>query len=309
MTSTSGLFDAVDTLPDDAARGRYEQLVGLDDFKHRLVKESLLLIDRGALADWSNRQHGATIAAVGSFSERRPLFLFAGDVGTGKTELAETFADAVAREHKIEILLFRLSLAARGSGAVGEMTKLISEAFGVVEAEIPVASAGKPGVAGVLLIDEADAIAQSRAMAQMHHEDRAGVNALIRRIDRVSAQGRPVLTVLCTNRLDAIDPAVRRRAADEFEFARPDESQRAAVLAASLEGAEIDSQQMADLAAKTGPTNGRAYGYTYSDLRMRLVPAAILAAFPDRPLTYELVLEVLETQPPTPPFSAAGDGA
>lgn len=308
MTSTSGLFDAVDTLPDDEARRRYEQLVGLDDFKHRLVKESLLLIDRGALGEWSNSQHGATIAAVDAFAERRPLFLFAGDVGTGKTELAETFADAVAREHRIEILLFRLSLAARGSGAVGEMTKLISEAFGVVEAEIPVAS-GKPGVAGVLLIDEADAIAQSRAMTQMHHEDRAGVNALIRRIDRVSAQGRPVLTVLCTNRLEAIDPAVRRRAADEFEFARPDESQRAAVLAAALESAGIDDKQMLDLAARTGPTNGRAYGYTYSDLRMRLIPAAVLAAFPDRPLTYELVLEVLEEQPPTPPFSSAKDGA
>jgi SpoVK/Ycf46/Vps4 family AAA+-type ATPase len=306
MTSTSGLFDAVDSLPDGAARSRYERLVGLDDFKQRLVKESELLLDRSALADWSKSQHGGPIAVIEAFSERRPLFIFAGDVGTGKTELAETFADTVARTQKIDILLFRLSLAARGSGAVGEMTKLISEAFGVVESEIPVAS-GKPQIAGVLLIDEADALAQSRAMAQMHHEDRAGVNALIRRIDRVSAQGRPVLTVLCTNRLDAIDPAVRRRAADEFEFQRPDEVQRAAVLSAALEGSGIDASEIADLAAKTGPRNGRDYGYTYSDLRMRLIPSAVLAAFPDRPLTYELIVGLLTSQPPTPPFAVPED--
>jgi len=308
MTSTAGLFDAVDSLPDSDARLRYEQLVGLDDFKQRLLKESALLLDRGVLSEWSESQHGGPIAAVKAFSERRPLFIFAGDVGTGKTELAETFSDAVASEQKIEILLFRLSLAARGSGAVGEMTKLISEAFGVVESEIPIPS-GKPQIAGVLLIDEADALAQSRAMAQMHHEDRAGVNALIRRIDRVSAQGRPVLTVLCTNRLDAIDPAVRRRAADEFEFQRPDEAQRVAVLSAALEGSGIDASQVAELAAKTGPRNGYGYGYTYSDLRMRLIPASVLAAFPDKPLTYELILELLASHPPTPPFAVPRDGA
>jgi len=307
MTSTSGLFDAVDSLPDSHARSRYKQLVGLDDFKQRLLKESALLLDRDALAEWSQRQHGDRIAAVEAFSERRPLFLFAGDVGTGKTELAETFGDAVANEQKIDILLFRLSLAARGSGAVGEMTKLISEAFGVVESEIPIPS-DKPQVAGVLLIDEADALAQSRAMAQMHHEDRAGVNALIRRIDRVSAQGRPVLTVLCTNRLDAIDPAVRRRAADEFEFQRPNEEQRAAVLSAALEGSGIVATQIGELAAKTGPCDGRDYGYTYSDLRMRLIPAAVLAAYPDKPLTHELILELLASQPPSPPFAASEGG-
>jgi AAA+ superfamily predicted ATPase len=304
VTATSDLFDAVDPLPDDAARARYEQLVGLDDVKEHLVKESELLLDRDALLTWSAKQHGGEIAAVQAFSERRPLFVFAGDVGTGKTELAETFGDAVARDAKIDVLLFRLSLAARGTGAVGEMTKLISSAFAAVETEIP-APKGKPSIAGILLIDEADALAQSRAMAQMHHEDRAGVNALIRRIDRVSAQRRPVITVLCTNRLAALDPAVRRRAADEFEFERPDEEQRTAVLTAALDGTGISSEQIQDLARLTGPTDGHDYGYTYSDLRMRLIPAAVLAAFPHQPLTYETVAEVLREQPPTSPFDAA----
>ena len=74
----------------------------------------------------------------------------------------------------------------------------------------------------VLVIDEADALAQSREMAQMHHEDRAGVNALIRGIDELAGRRLPIAVVLCTNRPDAIDPAVRRRAAEIFRFERPD---------------------------------------------------------------------------------------
>ena len=61
--------------------------------------------------------------------QRPPLVILAGDVGSGKTELAETIADAVARQEDIEIDLLPLSLAARGAGKVGEMTQLISAAF------------------------------------------------------------------------------------------------------------------------------------------------------------------------------------
>jgi hypothetical protein len=60
---------------------------------------------------------------------RPPLVILAGDVGSGKSELAETIGDAVARQEKIDITLFPLSLAARGQGRVGEMTQLLSTAF------------------------------------------------------------------------------------------------------------------------------------------------------------------------------------
>lgn len=306
MTSTSELFDAVDTLPDSNVRGRYEALIGLDDKKARLLKEGRLLLDPSSLEQWSRKHHRGMVAAVEAFSERRPLFVFAGDVGTGKTELAETFGDAIARDAKLEVTLFRLSLSARGTGAVGEMTTLISAAFNHVEQEIPIPRSGKPSTAGVLLIDEADALAQSRAMSQMHHEDRAGVNALIRKIDRVSAQGRPVITVLCTNRLDALDPAVRRRAAAELEFERPTDGQRAAVFKAALNGTEITDAEIARLAVMTGATADRVYGHTYSDLRMRIIPAAVLASFPDEPMTFETVTRTIEAHPPTPPFAEQG---
>ena len=57
------------------------------------------------------------------------MVIFAGDVGSGKTELAETIGDAVAREQNIDITLLPLSLSSRGQGRVGEMTQLLSEAF------------------------------------------------------------------------------------------------------------------------------------------------------------------------------------
>jgi len=307
VSASADLFDAVDPLgADDRVLSRYEKLIGLDGIKERLLKESELLINPDALERWSKEQHGQRIAAVDAFAERRPLFLFAGDVGTGKTELAETFGEALGRRDRIEVLLFGLSLAARGSGAVGEMTKLISDAFAAVETEIPLPH-DKVQIAGILLIDEADALAQSRAESQMHHEDRAGVNALIRRIDRISDQGRPVITVLCTNRLEAIDPAVRRRAAAEFEFERPDQAQREAVIAASLAGSDITASDISELAEQTGDVHGRGYGFTYSDLRMRLIPAAILAAYPDQPLTAKLVAEQVVVHPPTPPFGGLGE--
>ena len=56
----------------------------------------------------------------------------------------------------------------------------------------------------------------------MHHEDRAGVNALIRGISQIATEAPGVLVVMCTNRIGALDPAIRRRAAAEFDFARPD---------------------------------------------------------------------------------------
>jgi AAA+ superfamily predicted ATPase len=303
MTSTSELFDDVESLPDPRIARRYAALVGLDDIKATLLKESAVLINPERLRRWSVKCHGCEVAAVDAFRERRPLFIFAGDVGSGKTELAETFGDALAQQEQIDVLAFRLSLSARGTGAVGEMTSLISAAFDSVAREIPTSEA-TPTIAGVLIIDEADALAQSRALAQMHHEDRAGVNALIRKIDGVSANGRPVITILCTNRLDAIDPAIRRRAAAELPFGRPTKEQRRAVLTAALAGTGIREANIENLAAITGASEERDYGYTYSDLRMRIIPAAVLAAYPDKPLTADLVARQIDANPPTPPFGA-----
>ena len=104
------------------------------------------------------------------------------------------------------------------------MTSLLSAAFSEVKeaARKAPAAAASTIRESVLLIDEADALAQSRELGQMHHEDRAGVNALIRGVDDFATGNLPAIVVMCTNRLDALDPAVRRRAAVTFTFSRPE---------------------------------------------------------------------------------------
>ena len=178
--------------------------------------------------------------------------------------------------------MYRLSLNARGSGAVGEMTKLIAAAFTAVRdaAERAADPKGRARGAVVLVIDEADALAQSREMAQMHHEDRAGVNALIRGIDELAGRRLPIAVVLCTNRPDAIDPAVRRRAAEIFRFERPDEQQRRAVLATYLGDLGFEDGELDRIARATGENEQRPYGATYSDLVQRLLPSVLLDAMP-----------------------------
>ncbi len=76
----------------------------------------------------------------------------------------------------------------------------------------------------------ADALAQARELEQMHHEVSAGVNALIRGVDRLARTRRPGLTVMCTNRVSAIDPAIQRRAAAVLTFSRPNDAQRRSLL-------------------------------------------------------------------------------
>ena len=299
------LFDEVKELPDEDAARQFGQLIGLDDLKSVLVKQARLLLVPELLEEWSRKHHGTVLPHVGEFSRRPPLIVFSGDVGTGKSSLADSFGDPVARsENLARVTLLRLSLITRGRGAVGEMTRLISQAFDEVvnlagKGSNPV---GKPSSAVVFVIDEGDALAESRATEQMHHEDRAGVNALIRGIDRLARERLPALVVLCTNRGEALDPAVMRRAAVHHEFKRPSDEQRESLLRRALEDTLNDGQYR-ELAQLTGPNGDRReYGYTFSDITQRFISNLLLEAFPDRPVTFDLAKSVLGRMEPTVPF-------
>ena len=180
--SLDELFERRLTYPDVEPRERLARLVGLDDQKARLTKMIGLLINPVGLEAWAEKHHPQAAGVVNAVLRRPPLVVLAGDVGSGKSELAETIGDAVARQEKIDITLFPLSLSTRGQGRVGEMTQLLSAAFDCTidrAAKLKLGS-GKARGGVILLVDEADALAQSREAAQMHHEDRAGVNAFIR---------------------------------------------------------------------------------------------------------------------------------
>jgi SpoVK/Ycf46/Vps4 family AAA+-type ATPase len=301
------LFDEIFDLPDPEKSRKFQGLVGIDEAKERLFKEGQLLLNPRLLDEWSRKHHGTLIPAVGIFHHRPPLMVFAGDIGTGKTTFANSFGDPIARAEKIPVKVLRLSLMTRGTGAVGEMTRLITRAFHEVEqlARQGTQPQGKPRSACIMVIDEADAIAQSREFDQMHHEDRAGVNALIRGIDRFTDTRLPVIVVMCTNRISAIDPAVLRRAAAVFTFERPNDTQRAHVLKGAF-GSIFTDNDLQTLVTLTGPRDGCNYGYTYSDLTQRFIPSVLLAAFPHHPLTLELAATLAEKTKPTRPFTSLG---
>lgn len=311
--TVEGLFGAVDTFPNERARERFEALVGVDFVSDQIIASVRAQLDPNRVEVWSKKHHGDIISAVREVADLIPLVVLAGDVGTGKTELAETIGDPIARTLEVEVTMYPLSLSARGHGAVGEMTTLISSAFQSV-ADAAESGRGRDGRLRhitILLIDEADALAQSRELAQMHHEDRAGVNALIRGINELQRDRLPVLTIMCTNRMSAIDPAVLRRAVATFEFDRPDLAQRTALLRRLFSGVkDVSTADIAELAKLTGEREDRRYGCTYSDLRQRFVPLAVIQAVDaDEPITGKQLIANAHTFQPTRPFDSEQGGA
>ncbi|WP_239520943.1 AAA family ATPase [Pseudooceanicola aestuarii] len=304
MAPPAELFDRVISYPDPDQQGRLARLVGLDAHKSRLTKILGLLVNPAGLAKWAQKHHPGADALLDTVLRRPPLVVLAGDVGSGKTELAETIGDAVARQEDIDINLFPLSLSSRGQGRVGEMTQLISSAFDhtMAEAQKLKASSGRNRGAVILLVDEADALAQSREAAQMHHEDRAGVNAFIRGIDRLASARVPAAVIMCTNRLNALDPAVKRRAAEIMAFARPDAEQRRFVLGLRLQPLGLSQTDLNALVEATGHQDGRDYGFTFSDITQRLLPAIVLDAYPSQPVRGARAVEIARGIQPTPPF-------
>jgi len=298
------LFDRRLNFPDLGARKRFTRLVGVDEAKSRLIKILAVLVNPAGPRAWAARHHKEADLLLDYVERRPPLVILAGDVGTGKTELSETVGDAVARQEDITVTLYPLSLATRGSGKVGEMTKLVSAAFDhtLQAAEKLKRADGKAGGGIILLVDEADALTHSRQDGQMHHEDRAGVNAFIRGVDRLAEKRLPAAIVLCTNRLSAIDPAVQRRAADIFEFHRPNDAQRRAVIEAPLREAGFSATQIDKIVQITGPIRQGEPSFTFSDLTQRLLPTLVLDAYPDRAVSFDRAVEIATRLKPTPPF-------
>ena len=308
LVDPAKLFESKILYPHPAARERLNRLVGLDEHKTKLTKVLGLLVNQAGLHRWAKEHHSGAEKLLDSVISRPPLVILAGDVGSGKTELAETIGDAVGRQEGIDVMLLPLSLATRGQGKVGEMTHLISTAFDytVKEASTLRSKDGTAHGAVILLVDEADALAQSRETSQMHHEDVSGVNAFIRGIDRIANQRLPAAVIMCTNRYEALDPAVKRRAAEILTFGRPDAERRHQLLEPKLRELGFQPEEIDAVVRATGPKNGSP-GFTFSDLSQRFIPGLVLDAYPSRAITPARALVIAEEMVPTPPFGGSKD--
>jgi SpoVK/Ycf46/Vps4 family AAA+-type ATPase len=303
IIDVAALFERRMSYPHPSARERLDRLVGLDEHKVKLTKTLGLLVNPSGLRRWGQQHHPDAGLLLDTVLHRPPLVILAGDVGSGKTELAETIGDAVGRQEDIDVVLLPLSLSARGQGKVGEMTQLISAAFDFTVKEAT-AMQSKERVnqgAVILLVDEADALAQSRESSQMHHEDVSGVNAFIRGVDRLSNQRLPAAVIMCTNRYQSLDPAVKRRAAELLEFGRPDDTKRRMLLGPRLGELGFGEQQVDAIVEATGPRNGDV-GFTFSDLTQRLIPSIVLDAYPNRSIDPDRAIAIARQMKATPPF-------
>lgn len=304
MHNIKDLFEPAFECPDPDLKDRLDSLVALDNQKGRLSKILGLLINPDGLKNWTEKFYPKANLLTETILRRPPLIVLEGDVGSGKTELATTIGDKVARQEKITVTVLPLSLSARGQGMVGEMTKLISSAFDhtIEQAKKYKSSTGKARGAVILLVDEADALTQSRENNQMHHEDKSGVNAFIRGIDRLGNGKLPAAVIMCTNRISSLDPAVKRRAADILTFQRPNETQRRSVLLPLFKELNFSNSTIDEICSVTGGNEDISYGFSFSDLLQRLLPTIVLDAYPKSKVDEKRAIEIAREMNPTPPF-------
>jgi SpoVK/Ycf46/Vps4 family AAA+-type ATPase len=295
-TSREELFEIDIPLPDQQLDELAETLIGFQQRFERVGRAFRALLDPDSVEEWARKHHGKDLPLVKAVAQRYPLALLDGDVGTGKTAFAECAADRLTRATNREGQLMKLSTQVRGVGKVGQLSHLINEAFAAVEK-----TAGKQRLA-FLIIDEGDSLAASRDQDHSHHEDKVGVNTLIQKIDSTRRMGGRLLVFLATNRMGAVDPALLRRVGARETFLRPIDQQRFDVLAHDTQGLGITREAIVEAVRLTAPAANGGVGFTYSDLRTRLLPEAMLKAYPDRALTDQDLLEAARELEPSPPL-------
>lgn len=255
--------------PSPECSAQYDALVGIDEKKEQLLDELTLILDRSGFDDWVKRHHGVTPWVTDAGLPRSHLIILSGDVGCGKTALASSVCSPLAKKLDRKVLALETPSNIRGGGRVGEISARITETFDKARAQI----ARYPGV---LVIDEADDLATSRSQMQAHHEDRAGLNVLIKQIDLLERSRAQLAVILITNRVSVLDPAVSRRTGLHLVFERPGDDSRRQAFERLLQGLEYGSRQLDDLVMKSRRV---PVPYTYSDLMRRVARTAILSAW------------------------------
>lgn len=290
----NNIFENTIELPSSELQLKAQRLIGFKSKFERIYGNLKLILDTEGIKTWSKKFHKNELPIIKNITDRYPLIILAGDVGTGKTISAECIADAIIRDLNKEGYFIKLSTRVRGQGIHGEMGNLVNNAFDELKK-----MAGKKRIA-FLFIDEADAIATTRGTSQMHQEEKAAVNTLIQKIDDLrQLQGRAVL-FMSTNRLAYLDEAIIRRAAIILEFNRPTETERSELFNLYLDGLNLNPKQIQKLVSLTSPEKNNNLGHTFSDITVNIMPEAISMAYPDKPLTFEMLCDAISRVKPSP---------
>lgn len=229
-----------------------------------------------------------------------PLIILSGEVGCGKTALATSVGSVLAKKIDSRVLTLEAPTNLRGSGLVGEISKRLTDAFDMARSALKNANIAQ----GILIFDEADDIATSRSQNQAHHEDRAGLNTLIKQIDRLKVDKINIAVILITNRLSVLDPAIRRRASIEIEFERPNEDQLYSLFKRILEGVDHNEK---DIKGLIKVAREKEIPFSFSDISDRAAKMALMTCVREkRQFDVRSLGEALSLLSPSPLLEKSG---
>jgi len=279
--------------PDKAAQKKYDALIGMDENKTELLFTLQNILDKKGASDWIKKHHKKGLPYMENLVGSDSLIILSGDVGCGKTELAHCVATPLSKLMGDEpVVLFETPSDIRGGGHVGEVSRRITAAFDYAKSHL------RKDEYGILLIDEADDLATSRDQMQAHHEDRSGVNVLIKEIDKVQREQVKLGVILITNRPSSIDPAVSRRAALHLKFKRPDDGILRILLGQLFEGVDLSNGNLEEISKACSKKKS---AYSFSDITKRIGKQSMISARRQNvPLSKDIILDVIARTEPSP---------
>ena len=286
-----------DTTAAERARARVGGLIGIPT-NEILADVTSRILNASWLDAWSMRHYGTHIAGTSAVHSSTPFILLSGDPGTGKSVLVHQLPVLVSQATQAPLLFVQLNGRLRGHGIQGRAGSELVNVFDTISK-----IAGKRNLPALVFLDEAEAVAGTRAAADMSSgtvENTAIVDALIVALDTAMASQQAKMVFICaSNLLARIDPAIVRRAT-VYNFERPNHQARRIILQNSL-GDALDANVLDHLNLLL---DRPGMPLTAADVLNQVVAAAIReAARHDTPINSEHLLILARSAVATRPVS------
>jgi len=264
-------------VPDLQMKKCWDQTIGVDDLKRRLLTHMQVCFEPNSLVSWYEKYY------YGEFKnpEFKRRILLIGPPGTGKTTIAQACVDYYARLTKSKVYFVELGLVR--SKFEGEPSKNIQRVFQYIT-ELA------ENCRVVFLADEFDSVSPSRGVEQMHDTVRAMVNALNREMDKLNTPN--VFIIAISNFEGYIDYATKRRFDFVLYFNRPSFHQRVKLFQHLFAPYRFSLYDIGLLAEKTR-------NYTQDDITRAFRLAVESAFFEDKPLSIRHLLHAISAIKPT----------
>src|ERR1043166_9154768 len=134
MTDTVTLFETKH--PDRNAEQVFDELIGIEGQKKELLNTLSFLFHKQKIEKWKKEYFPSGLGFLEKILIGTPLIVLSGEVGCGKTALANSIATPLAKQLDKRIVCFETPSNIRGFGKVGELSARITSAFDQVKARI-----------------------------------------------------------------------------------------------------------------------------------------------------------------------------